>query len=308
MALQITSANTLSSTSSFGYFDNFPKPPSSVHMRPLKSSFIQSLNNLLPLLNSYLPMPNPEIDHKYTPVNPLYLPWRQPHPPYQLGEDMYIKGRSRDTIHRNHSTRPNTHLHLITSRWHIISLLATLPLDDVIDPEMCNVLMRCMRVGRAVWLLWKEIILLFKACNDDNDNEETFGEYVKSTKQLKKIRRQEMLKRRIPWKWQPRCFSPWYWWIFLQLIVLWLNRHSFMTHSSNSGTMTQLIHHPLSPYILSFTWWVNCPPLLSSIFTLMTPFPVLHHHFSMAVLLCLLRLHIMTHFWLIFDSHYSPCW
>ena len=28
----------------------------------------------------------------------------------------------------------------------------------------------------------------------------------------------------------------------------------------------------------------------------MTPFPVLHHHFSMAVLLCLLRLHVMTHF------------
>ena len=46
--------------------------------------------------------------------------------------------------------------------------------DDVIDPEMHNVLMRCMRVGRAVWLLWKEIILLFKACtpNDDDDDEE----------------------------------------------------------------------------------------------------------------------------------------
>ena len=145
--------------------------------------------------------------------------------------------------------------------------------------------------------------------DDDNDNEETFGEYVKSTKQLKKIRRrEEMPKRRIPWKWRPRCFSPWYWWIFLWLIFLWLNRHSFMTHSSNSGTMTQLICHPLSPYILSFTRWVKCPPLLSSIFTLITPFPVLHHHFSMAALLCLLRLHIMTHSWLIFDSHYSPCW
>ena len=28
----------------------------------------------------------------------------------------------------------------------------------------------------------------------------------------------------------------------------------------------------------------------------MTPFPVLHHHFSMAALLCLLRLRVMTHF------------
>ena len=79
------------------------------------------------------------------------------------------------------------------------------------------------------------------------------------------------MKRSIPWKWH---FPPWYWWIFP-----WLNRHSFMTHSSNFGTMTQLIHHPLSPYILSFTQWVKCSPLLSSLFTLVTPFPVLHYHF-----------------------------
>ena len=38
------------------------------------------------------------------------------------------------------------------------------PLDDDIDPETHNVLKRCMRVGRAAWLLWKEIILLFKVC------------------------------------------------------------------------------------------------------------------------------------------------
>ena len=40
------------------------------------------------------------------------------------------------------SLRPDTRLHLITSRWHIIALLATLPLDDVIDLETCNVLIR----------------------------------------------------------------------------------------------------------------------------------------------------------------------
>ena len=38
------------------------------------------------------------------------------------------------------------------------------PPDDIIDPEMCNVLKRCTRVGRAAWLLWKEIVLLFRAC------------------------------------------------------------------------------------------------------------------------------------------------
>ena len=33
--------------------------------------------------------------------------------------------------------------------------------------------------------------------DDDNDNEETFGEYLESTKQLKKIRRRvEMLKKK----------------------------------------------------------------------------------------------------------------
>ena len=37
--------------------------------------------------------------------------------------------------------------------------------------------------------------------DDDNDDDETFGEYDESTKQLKKIRRrEEMPKRRIAWK------------------------------------------------------------------------------------------------------------
>ena len=104
---------------------------------------------------------------------------------------------------------------------------------------------QCGCCGRKSFYCSKHALL-----NDDDDEDtETFGEYVESTKQLKKIWRQEgMLKRRIPWKWQPRCFSPWYWWIFLWLIFLWLNRRSFMTHSSNSGTLTQLICHPLSPY------------------------------------------------------------
>ena len=60
--------------------------------------------------------------------------------------------------------------------------------------------------------------------------------------------------------------------------------------------MTQLIRQPLSPYNLSFHMMSQRSPLIVILSTLMTPFPVLHHHFSMAVLLCLLRLRVMTHF------------
>ena len=60
------------------------------------------------------------------------------------------------------------------------------PPDDVIDLEMCNVLMRCMRVGRGKeqhgccgrksFYCSKHVLLN----DDDNDNEETFGEYIES--------------------------------------------------------------------------------------------------------------------------------
>ena len=107
---------------------------------------------------------------------------------------------------------------------------------------------QCGCFGRKSFYCSKHALLN----DDDNDNEEIFGEYVESTNQLKKIRRRkEMPKGRIPWKWQPRHFSPWYWCIFLWLIFLWLNRCALMTHSSNSGAMTQLICHPLSPGCLS---------------------------------------------------------
>ena len=45
--------------------------------------------------------------------------------------------------------------------------------------------------------------------DDDNDEEETFGEYVQSTKQLKKIRRQvEMPKKKDPIVMTTKTFSP----------------------------------------------------------------------------------------------------
>ena len=55
MALEVMSATTSSSTSSFGCIDNFPKPPSSIHTRPSKSSISNSTNNLLPPSSSYPP-------------------------------------------------------------------------------------------------------------------------------------------------------------------------------------------------------------------------------------------------------------
>ena len=155
--------------------------------------------------------------------------------------------------------------------------------------------------------------------DDNNDDEETFGEYVESTKQLKKIRRwEEMPKRRIPWKWQPRCFSPWYWWKFLWLIFLWLNRCSFRTHSSNSGAMAQLIRHPLSPYILSFTKWVKYPPLLSSILFLWSLFlcciiilPWLHYCAYWGCMSWLISdsflTHIILHAGRIFQQRHCNC-
>ena len=132
---------------------------------------------------------------------------------------------------------------------------------------------KCQRVGKVVCLLWKEIILLFKACTPQWQWcwwRNIWG-VQQSPKQLKKNRRwEEMLKRRIPWKWQPRH------------ILLWL------------------ICHPLSPYLLQFTQWVKHSPFLSSLFTLMPPFPVLHHHFShgCAIVLTEAACHdsLLTHF------------
>ena len=163
MALQITSATALSSTSSFGCIDNFPKPPLSVHMRPLKSSISNSMNNLLPPLNSYPPMSCSKINLKYIPINPLYLPWHHPSLPFRLGEDIsrtgagtqYIGIMAWDPTLAYISLRQDSTLSYYSQPF---------PPDDIIDLEMCNVLKRCTRVGRAAWLLWKEIILLFKVC------------------------------------------------------------------------------------------------------------------------------------------------
>ena len=164
MALEVTSATASSSTSSFGCIDNFPKPPLSVHMRPSKSSISNLTNNLLPPpLSSYPPMSPSEIDRQYIPTNPLYLPCYRPERPFHMGEDIsrtgagtrYIGITAQDLTLAYISLRQDTTLSHYSQPF---------PPDDIIDPETHNVLKRCMRVGRAAWLLWKEIILLFRAC------------------------------------------------------------------------------------------------------------------------------------------------
>ena len=164
MALEIMSATTSSSTYSFGYIDNFPKPPSSVHTRPSKSSISNLTNNLLPPpLSSYLPMPRFEIDLKYIPINPLYLPRHRPSLPFHLGEDISRMGAG--TWYIGIMARDLTLAYISLGQdGTLLHYAQPFPPDNVIDPEMCNVLKRCMRVGRAAWLLWKEIVLLFRAC------------------------------------------------------------------------------------------------------------------------------------------------
>ena len=163
MALQIMSATASSSTSSFRCIDNFPRPPSSVHMRPLKSSISNSMNNLLPPLNPHPPMPCSKINLKYIPINPLYLPQCRPSLPFHLGEDISRMGAGTQYIGITAWDPTLAYISLCQDST-LSHYLQPFPPDDIIDPEMCNVLKRCTRVGRMAWLLWKEIILLFKAC------------------------------------------------------------------------------------------------------------------------------------------------
>ena len=164
MAPQITSAIILSPTLSLNCIDDIPKPPSSALTWPSKSSISNSTNNLLPPpLSSYPPMSPSEVDCQYIPTNPLYLPCYRPEQPFHLGEDIlrmgagtqYIRITARDL------TLAYISLHQDTTLLHYSQPFL---LDDIIDPEMCKVLKRCTRVGRGAWLLWKEIVLLFKAC------------------------------------------------------------------------------------------------------------------------------------------------
>ena len=164
MALEVTSAIISSPTSSLNCIVDIPKPPSSVHTWPSKSSISNSMNNLLPpSLSSYPPMSPSEIDCQYIPTDPLYLPRYWPERPFHLGEDISRMGTGTwyIGIMAQDPTLAYISLHQDTTLSHYSQ---PFPPDDVIDPETRNVLKRCMRVGRVAWLLWKEIVLLFRAC------------------------------------------------------------------------------------------------------------------------------------------------
>ena len=164
MALEVTSAIDSSPTSSLNCFVDIPKPPSSVHTRPSKSSISNSTNNLLPPpLSSYLPMSPSEIDHQYIPTDPLYLPRYRPEWPFHLGEDISRMGAGTRYI-RITAWDPTLAYISLHQDMTLSHYSQPFPPDDVIDLETCNVLKRCTRVGRVAWLLWKEIILLFRAC------------------------------------------------------------------------------------------------------------------------------------------------
>ena len=128
-----------------------------------KSSISNLTNNLLPPpLSSYPPMP-PEIDLKYIPLDPLYLPRYRPERPFHLGEDISRTGAGTQYI--GITAREPTLAYLSLCQDGTLSHYSQpFPLDNVIDPETHNVLKRCTRVGRVAWLLWKEIVLLFRAC------------------------------------------------------------------------------------------------------------------------------------------------
>ena len=128
-----------------------------------KSSISNLTNNLLPPLNSYPPMPHSEINLKYIPIDPLYLPQRWSSLPFCLGEDISRMGAG--TRYIGITARDLTLAYISLHQDGTLSHYSQpFPPDDTIDLEMRNVLKRCTRVGRAAWLLWKEIMLLFRAC------------------------------------------------------------------------------------------------------------------------------------------------
>ena len=151
-----------------------------------------------------------EIDHKYIPTHPLYLPCYRPEWPFRLGEDISRTGAGTQYIGITAWDLTLAYISLCQDTTLSHYSQPFLP-DDIIDLETCNVLMRCMRVGRAVWLLWKEIILLFRACAPQwwwrwwgRKIRRVCPKYQTAAEDRKRI---EMPRtRRIPWNWWPRCF------------------------------------------------------------------------------------------------------
>ena len=114
-------------------------------------------------VSSYPPMPHSEIDLKYIPLDPLYLPRHRPSLPFRLGEDISRMGAGTQYIRITAPDPTLTYISLCQDST-LSHYSQPFPLDNVIDLETHNVLKRCTRIGRVAWLLWKEIVLLFRAC------------------------------------------------------------------------------------------------------------------------------------------------
>jgi len=163
MALMLTSAEPSSSTSSFGCINSFPCPPATILTKLSTNTFIDSTAQLIHPSTSYPPMPHTNIDHLYIPFDPLCPPRWQPSLPYWLGGG-YLRSGNGHVLHQNGRTKSQNHSHCNMARWHIKSLYAQVAQGEIIDPEKWDVHLWCMRVGRAVKLLWQELIQLFKSC------------------------------------------------------------------------------------------------------------------------------------------------
>ena len=190
-------------------------------------------------------MPCSEINLKYIPIDPLYLPRRRPSLPFHLGEDISQTGAGTQYIG---ITAWDPTLAYISLRQDgtLLHYSQPFPPDDFIDPETHNVLTRCARVGRAAWMLWKEIVLLFKACTPQwrwRWRGRNIWRVRPKYKQLKKIRSWvEMPNKKDPIVMTTEMSFPLILMEFSMTHSHMTNRHSSI--SSNSGVMTQLTRHP----------------------------------------------------------------
>ena len=80
-----------------------------------------------------------EIDRQYIPADPLYLPCYRPERPFRLGEDISRTGAG--THYIGITAREPTLAYLsLRQDSTLLHYSQPFPLDDVIDPEMRNVL------------------------------------------------------------------------------------------------------------------------------------------------------------------------
>jgi len=262
-----------SSTSSFGCIHNFPHPPMTIPTKPSTSTFINSTAHLVPP-SLYPPMPCSNNDLLYIPFNPLNPPRRRPSPPYWLGEDISGTGmgmRYIGIVEWNPGILRITIRHDGTSNHYTQQV----PQDDIIDPEKRDIRLRCIGSGRAVKLLWQELIQLFKSCTPQWWHWRWMGRRTgmdaDEEGDNKKLKKHPI---------GSQCDVSPLLLIDFSMTHLWLHRHfSWLTHLI-LGTNDSVRLSPSFLIYLTAPWWVTVFPLLSFCFVCMTHFPVSAYFFS----------------------------